>query len=137
MQQAQTQHQAKRIRFLDDKNNMERYLKTNLTRIGWSENNKAGSNTPNLIWSNIDKASDHQELKEGQFYNHLHGSFHLTNKDKLHENLRGKPYYPTSFHIPNEYDKFAKANNQIAAKRMLKALALEIKSFLYSEKSAL
>lgn len=86
----QTQNQPKRIRFLDDKNNMERYLKTNLTRIGWSENTKVSNHTPNLLWSNIDKSSDHQALKDGQFYNHLHKSFHLTNKDKLHENLRGK-----------------------------------------------
>lgn len=99
--QPQTQHQPKRIRFLDDKNNMERYLKTNLARVGWSENTKASDKPPNLIWANIDKPSDHQELKEGQFYNHLQGSFHLTNKDKLHENIRGKQYYPTSFHIPN------------------------------------
>lgn len=82
---------------------MEKYLRTNLARIGWSSQSNNTKNDANLIWSNIDKVSDHNDLKDGQFYNHLNGSFHLTNKDKLHEIVCGKSYYSKSYLIPKQY----------------------------------
>jgi len=69
---------------LDDKNNMEHYLKMNLNKAGWKGDTKLQTKDAKLLWSNIDKISDHNYLKKGQFYNHLNGSYYITNKDKLH-----------------------------------------------------
>lgn len=76
--------ESKKMKFLDDKNNMEKYLKMSLTKIGWNTDTKSSTVSPKLLWANVDRASDYISIKKGQFYNHLNGSFHLTSKDKLH-----------------------------------------------------
>lgn len=74
-----------------------------------------------MLWSNIDKPSDYNQIKNGQLYNHLNGSNNITSKDKLHDILSvyGRSFYPKSFLIPNEYDNFQRENNVIALKVML------------------
>lgn len=92
----------KKIRYLDHKNNMEGYMKKNLIKAGWEEQQDNQKNAPGLLWANIGKANDFNDIREGQFYNHLNGSVNLTNKDKLHEHLSvyGRMFYPKSFLIP-------------------------------------
>lgn len=71
---------------------MEDYLRDNLKRAGWSEGE--GKKDVNLLWSNIEKATDHQHLKDGEFYNHIAGTAHITSKDGLHKILGKRGFYP-------------------------------------------
>lgn len=62
---------------------MEQYLKMNLTKAGWKS--EYTQKDANLLWSNMDRPTDYNQLAKGQFYNHINGSHHLTSKNYLHE----------------------------------------------------
>ena len=50
---------TKRIKMLEDKSNMENYIKHNLTRNGWKQAKMIQNKEANLLWANTDRFSDH------------------------------------------------------------------------------
>ena len=100
-------------------------MKMSLTNTGWQENKAVKEGEAQLLWSNADTPTDYSSIKPGQLYNHIRGSFHLTNKGLIHEQLTAtnQTFYPLSFLVPKEYEEFMKENNDIAIKKMLKGVS--------------
>ena len=81
---------------------MQRYIKDTVIKKGWFNPKNDNSNLARLIWSKNDNKNYYSSLKQGQYYNHINGSFNLTSKEKLHEALSvtGSTFYPATYNIP-------------------------------------
>lgn len=87
------------------------------------------------MWANIERPTDHTRLEEGQFYNHIAGTHHLTTKDGLHCLLapHSYPFYPSSFLLPQDYDYFEQSNSQLAVLAMANELGQQVETFVGSD----